>query len=943
MGRNAKKRKYINEKRNIVEVHIKAIEDKILELERTCPEIKSPRENQAIVLPLSGEKKLPMEIKSVEAKPAAVPEKIYLQPVPKKNAHSIQIVINAIADLTDKSIDSDSKACSMKVINDTVGKIPNILQRHVFRGVLLPMGLSTMLPILTKTNNQNLKEEVDKFVASQEMEAKVDLTPTGKHPLNAFNDAYMSLFKDDKEKKCYIRLIELIGEKKAVPSELIRMLEASKKPVKDCSIQTDVVKNVAVVESSNGSDKENDSTTVLKVTGTPNSKKSNKKSSGNRSRTFSSIESVGVTADLVAFKSIPSCKCNTIVKFSSFTQTESVDDGENKDKKKHTIPVPPPLPNRKKGLGVVTSNIPLLPPLPDKKEPPVAPPLPGKSNSGPPMAPPLPGKSKAGPPMAPPLPGKSNSGPPMAPPLPGKSKAGPPMAPPLPGKSNSGPPMAPPLPGKSNSGPPMAPPLPGSNAVRPPPPLPGSKGPPPPPPPNGLKKPLTPDSSMTSAALLALGKSNCRSTVTYSKTKTTNTIQWVAVNNKTIIDRKTVWNDFVEPDFAASEREKLETTFERIQKVPRKPLVKSDAIDKSTPPKDANNNGGKKNTGGLSEKRALSLGIVLSRFRGYKGAELVKKLETIENEAFDVDTLNNLLQHYPVKEEVTFFSNVESEVGLNNNEAFVWAVARKPSLKLKLELIVFKSEVGAEITSLGKQAEIMSNACKKLANNDAVNTFFFKCLQFGNFLNQSTFVGTAQGFLLSSLLSTLETKGSGSKSTVKMADILAESSDASIPKVVELISDLRDAKCINLSDIESAVSKSKGKINLISKKVEDAEDANDLKIQYAEMLKGYSDQCEDVEKLLNTIKTSEKDLQQYFCAAKLKLEEILAIFYQAFSLYEQAKKALVIRIAALEKASRTPATNTKSIHVIRKRISKTDPRKSIDLQNFIDILATTRV
>uniref|UniRef100_A0A0N5BQP7 FH2 domain-containing protein n=1 Tax=Strongyloides papillosus TaxID=174720 RepID=A0A0N5BQP7_STREA len=626
------------------------------------------------------------------------------------------------------------------------------------------------------------------------------------------------------------------------------------------------------------------------------------------------------------------------------------------------IPLPPPLSGVKANspkspsLSGTKKIPPTAPPLPGTKLiPPPAPPLPGVKLI--PLAPPLPG-TKLIPPPAPPLPGVKSI--PLAPPLPGTKSI--PLPPPLPGAKSI--PLAPPLPGAKSI--PLAPPLPGAKSSPPlAPPLPGVKGGPPPPPPlpgamgalpnmNDSKtiemkgtsqtsasfSKTPPNSFLTSVSSLnAIHCSNSRSSVTYSKTKKTNTIQWTAVRNQVIINNKTIWNHFVEPDFPQDQREKLENMFERTKVVPKKVISKSIEAKKTSP--NRNDTINKNSTGGLSEKRSLNLGIVLSRFKGIKGFDLVNALEKAHSSTFDIDTIQNLLVHYPTKEEREFFGKIESKEGLNNNEAFVWGVSRKPNLRLKLELMVFEANTTNDIQNFTKSGEQCLSACEKLMGNESVDQFFFKCLQFGNFLNQSTFAAGAQGFTLQSLLPTLQTKGTGTKSSLRMVDLLAEVADEVIFKVLDILPLLKEAKTFVLSEFEGAVKKLKHQILTIKKRVEMADGADELKNEYTELLNNYHSQCAKIENTMTEIKKYELDLQQFFCAESLKLEEILCIFLQAFTLFETAKKMFVSKTARIEKTGKLG--NTKPLHVIRKTITKTDLKKNADIYNFIDMLNNSYV
>uniref|UniRef100_A0A0K0EHU2 FH2 domain-containing protein n=1 Tax=Strongyloides stercoralis TaxID=6248 RepID=A0A0K0EHU2_STRER len=1013
MGRNARRRKQIKDKKSsLVEQHLTAIQTKIYQLENEkekCIQNTSfdTYSNGKLIENFNEKKEQFVGNKNKQSNDGKENTK-----TKNTNPPVIKIVLKSILELADKNRDLEGKVESLKIINNTLQSISNFLQRQIFRNILLQMGLKDLLPYLSKYNNQEIKDEISKFENQRKIENSIELTRVGKHPLNVFSEAYLSLLDVPDAKNDLMTIIENISKGLLTPNDIKRVYNHLSKQSKDITVQTDVILdehyyNKSTNLDNNDSDKENGSTILDQKHSFITLKRKNKSLQDTKTNFLQTdSEIVNLVDEKETKKGILQSSCQLcqrcLVDFRDVeVQTELIEN-------KQTTPPPPPLPagllsnvksNMVKPQDVSENDNNLFPlaktyseenaptaqlssttnvfsnfvseaKIPNilslsesKKAPPPAPPLP-KLNVVPP-APPLPGAKII--PAAPPLPGVKVIPPP--PPLP-NAKTIPPPAPPLPGKRVI-PPPAPPLAG-GRVIPPPAPPLPGGRVIPPPaPPLPGGKmipplappligtnrGPPLPPPLFKTKNVqllnssnvgttetsqtfvgfsiTPPDSTLTNVlSLNALNCSNSRSSVTYSKTKKTNTIQWTAVRNQVIINNKTIWNHFVEPDFPQEQREKLENMFERTKIVPKKVISKSNVLKKSSPNK--NEKTGKSNTGGLSEKRALNLGIVLSRFKGMKGFDLVNALEKAQSSTFDIDSIQNLLVHYPTKEEREFFGKIESVEGLNNNEAFVWGVSRKPNLRLKLELIVFEANATNDIQNLKKSGENCLLVCQKLMGNVSVDQFFFKCLQFGNFLNQSTFAAGAQGFTLQSLLQTLQTKGTGTKSSLRMVDLLAEVADDVIFKVLDILPMLKETKTFVLSDFEGVVKKLKNQILAIKKRVEIAENADEIKEEYTELLNQYQNQCDQVESIVIEIKKYELDLQQFFCADNLKLEEILSIFLQAFTLFETAKKIFISKSIRNEKASRLGCN--KPLHVIKKTISRTELRKNVDIHSFIDML-----
>uniref|UniRef100_A0A0N5BQP8 Uncharacterized protein n=1 Tax=Strongyloides papillosus TaxID=174720 RepID=A0A0N5BQP8_STREA len=206
MGRSAKRRKQIKDKKNsLVAQHLTAIQTKICQLENgkeKCIQNISPDKCSDVEVKEDCNQKRVKFDKSLENKNRIVgQEKEYITPK-NTNPPVIKMVLKSILELADKNRDSDSKAESMKTINNTLQNISNFLQRQIFRNILLQMGLKDLLPYLIKYNNHQLNDEVMHFENQRKIENSVELTKIGKHPLNVFSEAYVSLLdvhdaKDD--------------------------------------------------------------------------------------------------------------------------------------------------------------------------------------------------------------------------------------------------------------------------------------------------------------------------------------------------------------------------------------------------------------------------------------------------------------------------------------------------------------------------------------------------------------------------------------------------------------------------------------------------------------------------------------------------------------------------------------------------------------------------
>uniref|UniRef100_A0AAF5D974 FH2 domain-containing protein n=1 Tax=Strongyloides stercoralis TaxID=6248 RepID=A0AAF5D974_STRER len=449
--------------------------------------------------------------------------------------------------------------------------------------------------------------------------------------------------------------------------------------------------------------------------------------------------------------------------------------------------------------------------------------------------------------------------------------------------------------------------------------------PPPPPPPPLLKKANGGNSKFDSQKnLLNTEESHYREvSIRYSKFKTTNTVQWTPVKLNSLENKTTIWSNFVEPEFKESERSKIELVFEKPHKISRRLTIATlSRFPRENIKLNGNNN--RLVTKGLSEKRALNLGIVLSRFK-LKGVNLVNALDSEKCHTFDIDLLSNLLLQYPTEEEKKYFENINESNTLNTTEAFVWAVARKPHLKIKLELLVFEANFSVDAKNYIQTGEKCLDICKKLYKNPNIENFFYKCLQIGNFLNQDSFNGNARGFTLTSFINILTFKGTvtNKNSTTRIIDLLVESEIFDVKEMNQLYDKLESIKSFDLNDFETMSNKLNQQLLSIRTKIEATESFLTEK-ETSSIFANYVTMCCKLKQLTIDIKSLENNLQNYYCADKLKLEEIIHTLLQGFDLFKKANLVYERNKVQSERYSKTIQSFGKPLSKLKRRIVKVD-------------------
>ncbi|KAM3716439.1 Receptor expression-enhancing protein [Dirofilaria immitis] len=388
-----------------------------------------------------------------------------------------------------------------------------------------------------------------------------------------------------------------------------------------------------------------------------------------------------------------------------------------------------------------------------------------------------------------------------------------------------------------------------------------------------------------------------KSVSVYKKKCATNTVAWEAVKPEMVVTRSTIWSDQsgINTEFNQRERERLEKVFERAHACNSRIF----ATEKRT----RNTNVRKKDAvviGGLTEKRALNLGIVLARFRPLTLEQLVQKMQSLAISDLSLDYLASLLKHFPSPDELAYFAKMETANNLKDAELFCFLIARKPSLKLRIELKVLADNIVSDLARQLDCTHLLITATDELYNSASINIFFHRCLQYGNFLNQSTFAAGASGFALSSLITALNTKGNGAASNTRLVDVLAEYADESLRTVVKVLDFLEPAKKYSIDDLEKSEVSLRHSLEMSLKNLQECGDS-ELYAFYSPVIMDSTAKCGQLARCIQKVRHNENRLKEYYCASKLSLENILEILCQAVKLFQDSLIKAEARIARTQR------------------------------------------
>ncbi|XP_031123481.1 formin-like protein 5 isoform X2 [Ipomoea triloba] len=431
-------------------------------------------------------------------------------------------------------------------------------------------------------------------------------------------------------------------------------------------------------------------------------------------------------------------------------------------------------------------------PTPPPPPPNASPPLPPAPNLGSASAPhPPPPSTSSASPSAPPL-GclsrsnavsiQSNSGAKAsAPPPPGAIGSIPPppgaigSIPPPPGAIGSIPPPPgakgniPPPPG-AKGGPPPPPgatggPPPPPGATGGPPPPPGGKGGPPPPP-GGKGGPPPPPGANSAAqggnpppppgAKGKLPSRTSASKTTQTKRTPLKPYHWLKL---TRVMQGSLWAETQKPEEAAQ--------------APEFDMSELETLFSATVPDSGRRNGGGKSgnaAGAKADKvhlidlrRAYNCEIMLTKVK-IPLPDLMCSVLALDDQALDIDQIENLIKFCPTKEEMELLKNYKGEKeNLGKCEQFFLELMKVPRVESKLRVFSFKIQFCCQVSELRHSLSIVNSASEEVRTSIKLRRIMQTILSLGNALNQGTARGSAVGFRLDSLLKLTDTRSRNNK------------------------------------------------------------------------------------------------------------------------------------------------------------------------------------
>uniref|UniRef100_A0A670IHX7 Diaphanous related formin 1 n=1 Tax=Podarcis muralis TaxID=64176 RepID=A0A670IHX7_PODMU len=466
------------------------------------------------------------------------------------------------------------------------------------------------------------------------------------------------------------------------------------------------------------------------------------------------------------------------------------------------------------------------------------------------------------------------------PPLPGM----PPPPPPLPGMAGM-PPPPPPLPGM----PPPPPPLPGMPP--PPPALPGMPGVPPPPPPLGVPPPpMAPGFGSYAAPVLPFGLPPKKQYKPEVKMRRTN---WSKISAYQLSEG-CFWVKAKEDRFEDDELfAKLTLSFATAQ-------AKSKAKEEQGEEKVQQ----KKKTRELrvmDPKIAQNLSIFLGSFRmPYEGIKdaILEVNETVLTESL----VQNLIKLIPEPDKLKMIAEMKEDYDeLAEPEQFAVVISTVPSLRPRLNSILFKLQFNEQVENIKPQIVSVTAACEEVRKSESFSNLLSIILLVGNFMNSGSSNADAFGFNISFLCKLRDTKSADQKMT--LLHFLAETCEVRYPEVLKFPDELihvEKACQVPAADLGKSLDIMKKQISDLRRDVDKCPSATEEKDKFKEkmtisfrtFLKEAEEQYEKLRMMHSNMENLYMELGQYFLfdTSKISSEEFFTDLHNFRIMFMQAVK-----------------------------------------------------
>ncbi|KAK0045993.1 inverted formin-2-like isoform X1, partial [Biomphalaria pfeifferi] len=283
----------------------------------------------------------------------------------------------------------------------------------------------------------------------------------------------------------------------------------------------------------------------------------------------------------------------------------------------------------------------------------------------------------------------------------------------------------------------------------------------------------------------------------------------------------------------------------------------------------------------LDPKRSMNVNIFLKQFRK-NNAAIVDLIRKGEARNIGVEKLKGLIKILPLMDEVEMIQNYDGDADkLGNAEKFFMQLISVPCYKLRLELMLLKSDFQNQLSSVRSNLLLLSGICRRLYNNTALKKFLRLVLIAGNFINKGSNAGDAVGFKICSLNKLILTKSNDPK--LSLLHVLVQEAEAKDKDALaftdDLLDDLQKASRFSLENVKSEFNQIKANVKKLLQQIQTQAD-DEIKDQFKEFLEEAEGDLSDIDESLELLVKQSHKLAHHFCENEnsFNLEEFLSAF-----------------------------------------------------------------
>lgn len=308
----------------------------------------------------------------------------------------------------------------------------------------------------------------------------------------------------------------------------------------------------------------------------------------------------------------------------------------------------------------------------------------------------------------------------------------------------------------------------------------------------------------------------------------------------------------------------------------------------------------------LDMKRSMNVNIFLKQFKMTNDA-VVELIRHGDDAKIGVEKLKGLLKILPEKDEIAAVRSYDGErEKLGNAEQFYAHLLELPSYRLRVELMLFRSELGDNVEELTPKLGAVIAACEEIINSHSLTEFLGFTLQTGNFINTGCYAGNAVGFRVTSLTKLVDTRSNKPRLTLLhfLVDEVCRQNDDAIKFVDALSQSLAVAARQSIEALTCEVNQLASSVKTLTSQLTNANDVS-LNEQFSSFLQNAADEVGKLKEQLGRINELTGKLAVRYCEDEktFRLDDLLATFHSFCQLVQQCRKDNEQRKIQEEKAA----------------------------------------